>query len=365
MPRTHAALLLTLTASAVGQQPVGFTFHTQSSVASRGTLNTIAGEVMQRFDHDDLRGWGALVPGTHTIRGASFVVQDMDASTPSNFDLKFYGEDPARPNFPDVTTTLASVTGIAGPTGAGTIAVQYTITLLTPLTVPATGDLFMALFLPAAPAWPADGLTPQCTLGAPAGSFTVYDRPGSAAIPQNGYCVVLATATGTLVSPTTRSELYELLTDAPGGIVTAITNQTSFAVSNTAPGTGSFFSAFHPDASSPPRNAGRADDIGYAYLDPALPDGSLVVFVAEFGGFAAETPLSTLLPGSIGSTHLGTATATVLGLRLLNSGEAAFVTTIPAAARPLLGGLSLLQQGIGVDALNGTMRGGPTGRQQF
>ncbi len=37
-------------------------------------------------------------------------------------------------------------------------------------------------------------------------------------------------------------------------------------------------SGLHPDAASPPRNPGRADDVSFVYGDYALPLGSPVLF---------------------------------------------------------------------------------------
>ncbi|MBK8101714.1 MAG: hypothetical protein IPK26_31920 [Planctomycetes bacterium] len=68
------------------------------------------------------------------------------------------------------------------------------------------------------------------------------------------------------------------------------------AISNTAPGTGSFLSGLHPDATNPPFNPGRADDVSLVYLDTQMPNGRPVFFLADSpGNFWRRTAVRRLL----------------------------------------------------------------------
>jgi hypothetical protein len=158
----------------------------------------------------------------------------------------------------------------------------------------------------------------------------------------------------------------DLLTLAPGGFPTALTNQTNCGISTTVPGATTMLSGLHPDVTSPPANPGRADDVGFLYYDPGMPTGMPVAFLAAFGGFGPIVRLATIVPGSVGGSCLDSASSAVLGFAMLDqNGVAYYMTPVPAAARPLLAGLSWAQQAIGFDTNTGVLRGSQCGRQRF
>lgn len=356
-------LALLLAAQLQAQQPVGIRFRCGAPVTSRG--NTVqAVERLHRVEHDELRGIGAstAAPNVMRLRGARFVLQDQDGSTPASYDFVVRLEG-AVPDEPDTGTPFALLSNLPGSFGGpGPTAVSITLTFATPIDVPFAGDVFVGCALPAAPTWPADGLSLLLGLG---GGLPSGDVPGPAPIARGGYALSLVAGPTPSIDYAPPSQLeLELLTDAPGGCVTAITNQLSQPLSNTAPGSASAFSALHPDAALPPRSPGRADDIGRVHLDVGLADGSPVLFFASLGAIGPEVPLSGMLPGSVGVWCLPPG-AVALGLSTQANGQASWVTMIPAATRPLLRGLLLVQQSLGFDAATTTLRAGPCGRQAF
>jgi len=202
----------------------------------------------------------------------------------------------------------------------------------------------------------------QCLLGA-ASMWPLYDPPGNAAIQHGSYGLAID-ATGAQFYNSRRQLLVDLLCDAPGGSCTAHSNQASFPIGNGAPGGGGFLSGLHPDVASPPRNAGRADDPGFTFLDPTLSNGSAVFFLSDLGGFGAEVPLTNFVPGSVGVFCLKSPTTSTLGLVLQNGGQASLVIPIGGAVRTVLQGLPLLYQAIALGP-NLTLHGSPCGRQIF
>lgn len=374
-------VLAVAAANASAQQFVGFAFNTSVGATSRGSVGTNAGEIIARIDADDYAGWAndPANPAQRLISAVSFTVQDQDAfNTAELFDLKIYGEDPANPGYPLLSSGVTAVTGIAGPTSTVNttliVAAFHSVTFATPVPVPVGQDAFVSFAVPAA-AWSTDGLSFHINLGyAPSASFLVWDEPGAqmqplvttGITPDDSYALnYIPTATPALFYSARRQITVDIATGGAGGCVTAITNQANYTISNAAPGTASFMSGLHPDATNPPYTAGRADDIGYRFNDASLPDNSVVFFLATLGTFGPELSLASIVPGSTGVGCLNPAFVTPLGVGLTATGTSTLTTTIPAGARAMISGFPLLQQAIGYNSTNGTLHAGPCGRQLF
>lgn len=358
-----ALACLILAPALVSQQPLGATFRTQASTASRGALVSARGTLVARFDLDDCVGWGATTstPNRRVVRGATVQLEDKNGATPETWTLVVYGEDPAAPGFPATGTPLR----VAGPFSTGqrpTGLARWTETLVlpAPLEAPADRDLFVGVVLAAAPTWPSDGLAVQCVLGAPS-QWPTYDQPGTAPIQHGSYGLAID-ANGQRFYNSTRQLLIDLLTDAPGGSCTAITNQASYPLGGTAPGSGGYLSAAHPDATTPARQTGRADTPGFALLDPALPNGTPVFFLLDIGAFGTEQPLAAFVPGSVGVSCLKPPSTLVASLGFAANGTAAIQVPLNTGQRTWLRGLPLLYQGVALT--NGTLlRASPCLRQ--
>lgn len=361
-----AATLAVLCATSIrGQQPLGSTFRTVASTASRGALVGAAGTLVARFDHDDYVGWGrtTATPNRRVVRGVRFASEDKDGATPENYTVNVYTEDLARPGFPLLTAPLLQLGPFTTPNQPAGLA-RFTVRLVfpNPLEVPADRDVFVGIGIGTAPTWPNDGFAVQCLLGA-ASNWPIFDAPGSAPI-QHGSYGLAVDAAGTSFYNSSRQLLIDLLCDAPGGSCTTRSNQPSFPIGATATGSGGFLSGLHPDVVSPPAHTGRADDPGFTFLDPTLPDGSAVFFATDLGGFGPEVPLANFAAGSVGVFCLKSPTTVSLGLRLLSGGEASLVIPVNASVRGVLQGLPLLHQSIALGP-NLTLRGSPCGRQLF
>jgi hypothetical protein len=367
-PAWLAATLSTFTLFApdlAAQQPKGSLYNVAPSIASRGSLLTNGGVLFNRFDFDDARGFGMTVasPGNVVVEGFVLSLQDYDGATAETYSVALYEEDPANQGLPLINTPVVTLGPFTSPIGVGPIAFNVGITFSPAVAVAANQDLFVGVVLGAAPAWPADGLAVQTSLGGQRLPL-VWDSPGPAPIQHAGYGGRYDPTFGQLGYPATftpRQYMLDLQTSTPGGTATAITNQASYPTSNLPPGTGSMFSAYHPDAQRPPVNLGRADDLGYVYLDTAMPTGTPVFFFADFGSFGPPVYLAPFVPGSVGVFCLNASAAT-LGLGFLVSGEAAWITLIPATARPTIAGLAFLQQGLSLDTVNGLLRAAPCTR---
>ncbi|HLQ36200.1 MAG TPA: hypothetical protein VK348_00260, partial [Planctomycetota bacterium] len=246
-PHPTVILLAALGAAAIpGQQPTGWLHQVVPSVASRGTLLGANGTLFTRIDHDDYRGFCKVPfsPGVHAVTGVHFFAQDQDGSTPESFSLRLVGESRTLANYPDPAHVFLATGPFALPiAAAGPVAFELTVGFATAAQVAANEDLFIGFDLGPA-GWPADGFTIQALLGLVI-RYPIRDLPGAAPIAGGGYGLFLDPATGTLSYNTSRLLLAELLGGGPAGIATTVTNQIDFPISNTAPGTASFFSGLH------------------------------------------------------------------------------------------------------------------------
>jgi hypothetical protein len=356
--------LALLSVDLASQQRLGATYRTTPSVASRGALLGFGGTLVARFDHDDYVGWGrtTATPNRRAVHGVTFQAEDKDGSTAESYRIVVYTEDPTAPGFPDLGNPLLALGPFQNAVRPVGIA-QFTLShvFAAPLEVPADRDVFVGVEVGPVANWPNDGFSVSCTLGAPS-TWPLHDDPGPAPIQHGSYGLAIDGA-GLRFYNSRRQLSIDLLCDAPGGACTAVTSQATYPIGAVPPGNGGYLSALHVDAVRPSTNPGRADDPGFAFLDPSLANGTLVLFLADFGTFGNELPLRTFVPGSIGVACLKTSSITI-SLGQIAGGVCTNVMQIGGPVRTVLSGLPLLQQGIALTTAN-TLRGSPCCRQMF
>jgi hypothetical protein len=347
--------------------PAGAAVRAAANAYTRGGIGMNGGELLQRFDAALLQGYGVETSANaFVVRGLFVQMRDFGASVPNGLvDVTLYTEDPLRPHYPDLGSPLGSVAGVT----PGGIALTYTAVLFpAPIFVPPGRDLFVGIRLNPTTS-PVGGTRLNLNLLSGVAGSIGYDLAGAGlptSPPEANSFRLFRDASNQLTYQARGQYLMDLLTLAPGGFPTALTNQPNYGISGTPPGTTTLLSGLHPDVRSPPANAGRADDVGFVYLDPHMPAGMPVAFLASFGGFGPIVPLSTVVPGSVGGSCLDSASSAVLGFAMLDQyREAYYMTPVPAAARPLLPGLSWAQQAIGFDTNACVLRGTQCGRQRF
>src|SRR5690606_32543483 len=133
------------------------------------------------------------------------------------------------------------------PPSTATTAVGFnmTVTFTTPVTAPATGDVFLAVGLPtpAGTTWPTDGVSCAALYYQfLSTNSAVWDDPGAAHPTQspgngNGGWYVPNPANGPFYTTTPRQWRFEPIVPGATGVAGTITNQTSLTLSNSAPGT--------------------------------------------------------------------------------------------------------------------------------
>lgn len=345
-------------------------------------------QVVMRFDSEDYVGWGnpvlsgtpAVVTG-YEITGCIYVIQDQNDGTIENYNMHFYGEDPANPSFPNFTpasppgtNAIASFGPFPSPTtGTSTISAwQVTQNFATPLVRPANQDFFAALEFPGNGAWTADGLSHHINLGVsanfPSPTVNTFDLKGPALISggvTNTYGLSHDVTNSAFGAAGPRQYRWQFIVAAGvgRGVVTTETNQGTYPISNVAPGTASFFSGLHPDASSSPANPGRVDDVNFVYFGAGA--GDLLVNVLAFGFATPELAFANVLPGSTGVLCLDLATMTTAGIAIsAGTGVDSFRLAFNPAQRGFLLGLTLAQQVVAfTPALVGTAS--PCAMQRF
>ncbi len=340
----------------VAQDFIGFANNVFANGTSRGFLSyTIGGEVMTRISGQDYAGYGTGTPNKRTITGLFFTVQDQDAATTELFDIKLYPESLANPGFPDLAAGVIFAAGLLGPLGgSGASATTRIVTPVVPASVPivGNGDVFVSWVLPASPnGRPTDGLSIQVLDG------TLFDVPGPSMFPQtpagpsNSRAITL-TPPSTLAYSVARQWVFDAAHSGAGGVALTMVNPGPLP---SGLGTASFLSGTHPDVNG--FHAGRADDIAFLFFLSGLGTGQTVLFLLDgnFGPtFGPEIPVSTVFPGSSGSTCLVNYTtfSPFFGQAQSNAGEASATIAIPATLRPLLSGLTIRQQAAAIVGTN-------------
>jgi hypothetical protein len=156
-----ARLALTLAAAAPLAAQNALQHHSANGFATRGTNGASAKSLLQRLPLDQACGRTFLAD-------VVVALQDQSAATPESFTIEIRGDNPLAPGSPDMTA--AGLLGSVGPItiqfpGSGPSALSVTVPLhiaIPPFIVgvPA-GDIYIGIALPAAPLWPADGLSVQ------------------------------------------------------------------------------------------------------------------------------------------------------------------------------------------------------------
>lgn len=362
-------VLLTMTGAAAAQSlyAAGASLRTLSMSYTRGPAGQNAGELIQKFDADDLRGFGveAAFPGVQVVRGVILPIKDFGSSIPNSlYDLALYTESTTTPNYPDLQNPLHVVTGLVPGTGTFTWS---TIVFQTPVMVPIGRDLFVGVRLPATTSAVGGVLLMPISSST---SSTYYDLagPGMPTTPEGNSYRLYRDLTTNVVTYSARGQYQmDLLTRSPGGMPASVSLQSSYPPTMSPPGATTMLSGLHPDAASPPLHPGRADEVSFVYGDWVLPPGSPVMFLGAFADFGPIVPLDNYAPGSIGGICLDPSAMFVLGFASHGSlgTQCAFVTTIPATVRPLLRGIRWTQQAIAFDGATGTLRGTLCGKQKF
>ncbi|GAB4142391.1 MAG: hypothetical protein Fur0037_09590 [Planctomycetota bacterium] len=370
-PALGLAAAFCVAASLSAQDYLGLLNRTDTSYTSRGSTtipNQNPSQVFGRMDHETYESWGydPANPGMHRITGMHAYLQDQVGTTPETYSFLIYTEDASAPNFPDVTAPLGSVGPLPTPASSATGAVAWSLvaSFATPILAPSTADVFLAVGLPqpASGVWPADGMSCHALYYVTTASG-VFDLPGAShptAPPEevgNGGWYVPNPPTGPIpptYTVTARQWKIEPIVLGATGLAGAITNQTSAALSNTAPGTSSQSSGLYPDAQNPPLNAGRVDDIANRWFMTSAGAGTPVLFFMGLGGFGPEIPLNAMVPGSTGAVCLNMGFMSLLGFGLTSTtGEAYQVIAIPAPARSTIAGLAILHQAVGLNVATG------------
>lgn len=378
---TSSAAVAVLALPCLCQDYIGFTHNCNISATSRGALGVNAGEVMARIDGDEFAGWGTTTPGRRTISALTYVMQDQNGATPeASYDIKLYPEDPQNAGYPDLANGVTFRSGLMFPVGSsGPVAYSITVPAVVgvgdSVPIQGGGDVFVSWVLPANGNWYNDGLSIYVVVGYPIGpiGFYYWDIPGLAqggsppppAAPWNSHGLS-RTGTGAAIYNSRRMLLVDVAHNSSGGTALTITNQASFPASNgsgAAPGTASMMSGSNPDVVG--GNPGRVDNIAMWYFRNGFGNNNLVAFVADIGGFGPETPVTALGVTGSGVLCLNPATMMVLGFGLSNSSQAWLVTAVPAASRPTLAGLPLVQQAAGLDSAAGAIHPSSCRRQVF
>jgi hypothetical protein len=283
-----------------------------------------------------------------------------------------FTESATQPNYPDLSAPLGTIGPIPTPvnTATGPIAWEFTANFATPVLAPASADVFVGVELPnpAVGNYPTDGMSCWALYYVSVTSG-ISDLPGTAhpTLPPeqvgNGGWYVASPQTGPFYAVTPRQWKIEPIIAGATGIAGTITNQTTAPSSNLAPGTSSQGSGLYPDALNPPLNAGRVDDVAGRWFKSNTPNNTAVLFVLAFN-FGPEIPASGMLAGSTGVLCLDLATTTVIGIQLTTNNQAFQVISIPAAARSVISGMSIVHQSAGLNAAGG-VDASPCTKQMF
>jgi hypothetical protein len=360
-----------LAGTTLAQTPLGILRNLDMSWSARGdtfSAGAFPSTQYTRIDNDYITGWGYddVNPSFRTFFGIHCFLQDFNGATADPFHFVVYpeGTQVARPDVASPIVTTGSMS--MPPGGPGVAAYEVSTLFVTPIAAPDSGDVFVGVHqLTPVNVLAQDGMTVWLTTAeAGPGTWTVRDVPGAGA-PVTG---AEATYAGFHVPaanqnlPMARSQFHiEPLLIAPGGVASArhIADPLHPAAA-LSPGTSCLLSSIRPDARSPSANPGRADDLGMTFLKVALPDNSPVLFLGDVSGsFGVQVPLGQVLPGASGALCVNLGTVVVLGVALSSNGEATHLLQFPAALRPNLANIALVQQAVAFDPVVNAFVSGP------
>jgi hypothetical protein len=338
-------------------QPAGTSLGTSTTTVTRGGVGNGTGELLQRFDADQLHGFGADAahPGFQVVHGVQLLAQSFGTSIPdSSMTVSIYTEDPNNPNYPDLTQSLASVASVWPGFGFSPAIANFPQPALCPVGM----DVFVGIQLNAASSFGTMIGVLYGTQGS--SSFELCGGAMPTSPPdQNSYRLLRQTGANTATYQSRGTYLCDLLTEAPSGAAGAV------FIPTVGPGSTSMLSGLYPDASNPPHNNNRADNLSFVYRDYGIAASSPVAYIAAFAGFGPLVPLATLVPGSVGGLCLDQAQLFPLAVGVTNNGYHWVETVVPASVRLVISGTSWTQQAIGFDLATGTLRGTQCVRQQL
>jgi hypothetical protein len=158
---------------------------------ARGTFGSGEGSVFQDYPPSHQRGIGD--EGTSCrLTGFEFVISDGDGQTPETFEVAVRRGDATGPAL-GAAGLIGAVSVNTPSAAAGPIALEITVSLTTPLTVPCDDHLYVGTQLPADPDWPGDGV---------ANAVYVHSQdPALAGMPSHAWQIVGSPDTGQVSKP--------------------------------------------------------------------------------------------------------------------------------------------------------------------
>lgn len=379
-----APLALALAAVPVAaQNPLGTFTNTGATSTARGNAtvaNNNPATVFVRHDKECYAGYtDGVVPFTRQIVGIHAVIQDQNLATQQAFTLVVYTGDPLNNDYPDVVNPAAVTANFILPVGTGVGAFEASMNFATPVSVSSAEDVYVGLQFAngwtSGPNGPSDGLSvweirdtaPSSPVAGQSWDIAGGRHPTQFPARSHGGYFVPSPQTGPSY-PVATQYFIQPIVPISGGVAATVTNQTNhvestagavagFLVAEPGAGTSSMFSGLYPDASSPPRTAGRVDQIAQLFSNPALNAGSPVFFLMDFGPFpVAEIQAASFVPGSTGVGCLNFGSQVALGFGFLGANGRTFrVSNFPAAARTLLVGIQWAQQAVALDTGSNTL----------
>lgn len=328
-------------------------------------------ELFTRVDASDFGGLGVdpTNAAVITLTGARAAVYDFDRMTADPFHIVVRTEG-TNANLPDVSGAPLTRVGpiqIAPAAGAG--GVTFLANFTTPITAPAGQDLFVGCELPPFTNAATNDAVWVFSVNGTGTSGTTYDLPGPGADTSTqftdtySHAFVAAGANAGLYNLPRGFFLVEPVLAGAGGVCTAITNQSTMASSNAAPGIGGPLSGLHPDVNG--ANAGRADDPGYLYIDSAMAGQTVAFFLSGLGLNPNPTPASVFLPGSTGALCVNDLGLDVAATVADANGVASVNAPLDAAARAAIGGAGLQLTWFAIGFDGSTLSASPCGVQTF
>lgn len=321
-------------------------------------------DVLNRLDPRDHRHCFDDGTGQMAYSELHVAIHEANDNTNEAWSAVWYLEDPTAPGQPDAAGPITRLGPMPlPPPGFGTPAVTWFVGLGfgPPGTVTNNVRLFYGVGLPPAPGqnWPSDGLSVLAITDMTADAVRDVPGRGYGSVPFGNHSLWVPTANGAPsglglylgTAPGSRQIFYcDMGGIGAGGTPIAVTNQTSYPISN-GTGTTSLLSGLHPDVFG--WNPGRQDDPGFLFYDDEMAGQIALVFC----GFATQAPLPiALIPGfapdSYGVLCIDLGGAVSFAGLIDGAGFARVTLPLSSAARAFVqasGGLDLVWQGFAVD----------------
>lgn len=357
------------TSSLVAQNNLSNFLNMGVTFTSRNGANNVPATIYTRLDVESYAGWGfdATQPGMRVFSGLRFDIQDQDLATQDTFQLTAYTESAPPSNIPDTTAPIATTGNFVLPVGTGAGAYLASANFVTPIAAPATADVFVGVSTTLG--WnvgTTDGLSIWATSAAAASALR--DVPGfgePTVAPGNTHSGHYQPVANTHAFAVTRQSHVEPIIATPAGVSSALhIADPVHAAANTSPGTTCMHSGLSPDSQSPPRTAGRADDVGMTFRHTGITDGSLTIFLVDIAaGFGPEVALDGFIPGAVGAVCVNLPTVQTIGIGFTAGGAVSNVISFSPATRTFIAGIPLIHQAVAIDAVSGLAYAGPCSKQ--